>query len=52
VTDKSLPRVLLMGDSILAGYHKFVIEALQDKATIDAWVQPYHQGRANSFEAD
>ena len=44
ITDKSLPRVLLIGDSILAGYQKFVIEALKDKAYIDAWVQPYHQG--------
>jgi hypothetical protein len=44
VTDRSLPRVLLIGDSILAGYQQFAIEALKDKAYIDAWVQPYHQG--------
>ena len=45
ITDKKLPRVLLIGDSILAGYQKFVIEGLKDKAYIDAWVQPYHQGQ-------
>jgi hypothetical protein len=44
VTDKSLPRVLLIGDSILAAYQPFAIEALKDKVYIDAWVQPYHQG--------
>jgi hypothetical protein len=45
ITDKSLPRVLLIGDSILAGYQKFVIDDLKDKVYIDAWVQPYHQGQ-------
>jgi FKBP-type peptidyl-prolyl cis-trans isomerase len=45
VVDKSLPRVLLIGDSILAGYQQFAIESLKDKAYIDAWVQPYHQGQ-------
>ncbi|HEX9997978.1 MAG TPA: SGNH/GDSL hydrolase family protein [Abditibacterium sp.] len=45
ITDKSLPRVLLIGDSILAGYQKYVIEDLKDRAYIDAWVQPYHQGQ-------
>jgi hypothetical protein len=45
ITDKSLPRVLLIGDSILAGYQKFVIDELKDKVYIDAWVQPYHQGQ-------
>jgi lysophospholipase L1-like esterase len=44
-TNKKLPRVLLIGDSILAGYQKFVIEGVKDKAYIDAWVQPYHQGQ-------
>lgn len=44
VLDKARPRVLLIGDSILAGYQKFVIESVKDKAYIDAWVQPYHQG--------
>ena len=44
ITDKSLPRVLLIGDSILAGYQKFVIEELKGKVYIDAWVQPYHLG--------
>ncbi len=36
ISDKSLPRVLLIGDSILAGYQPFVIEALKDKAYIAA----------------
>jgi hypothetical protein len=45
ITDPSLPRVLLIGDSILAGYQKFVIDALKNRVYIDAWVQPYHQGQ-------
>ena len=43
VVDKKLPRVLLIGDSILNGYKKQVIKALEGKAYVDAWVNPYHQ---------
>ena len=37
------PRVLLIGDSILNGYGKQVIAALDGKAYVDAWVNPYCQ---------
>lgn len=43
VTDTSRPRVLLIGDSILNGYQKSVITALNGKAYVDAWVNPYNQ---------
>lgn len=43
VTDPKLPRVLLIGDSILNGYRKHVIAALAGKAYVDAWVNPYCQ---------
>ena len=38
------PKVLLIGDSILGGYGKQVVTQLKDKAYVDYWVQPYHQG--------
>lgn len=43
VTDPNRPRVLLIGDSVLNGYVKSVTTALQGKAYVDAWVNPYHQ---------
>jgi hypothetical protein len=43
-SDASRPRVLLIGDSILSGYLKTVTAALEGKAYVDAWVNPYHQG--------
>jgi len=43
IKDPKLPRVLLIGDSILNGYLKPVREALKDQANIDAWVNPYSQ---------
>ena len=43
VTDPKLPRVLLIGDSILNGYGKQVTAALDGKAYVDAWVNPYCQ---------
>ncbi len=43
ITDPSRPRVLLIGDSILNGYQKQVITALEGKAYVDSWVNPYHQ---------
>ena len=43
VADKKLPRILLIGDSILNGYKNQVIKALDGKAYVDAWVNPYHQ---------
>ena len=44
ITDPSLPRVLLMGDSILNGYLPGVTKALEGKAFVDAWVTPTSQG--------
>lgn len=43
ISDPARPRVLLIGDSILNGYLKPVMTALDGKAYVDAWVNPYHQ---------
>jgi lysophospholipase L1-like esterase len=43
IADPKRPRVLLIGDSILNGYQKTVISALEGKAYVDAWVNPYNQ---------
>jgi hypothetical protein len=43
ITDPKRPRVLLIGDSILNGYLKQTTAALEGKAYVDAWVNPYHQ---------
>ena len=43
ITDASLPRVLLVGDSILNGYMGGVIKSLKGRANVDAWVNPYCQ---------
>lgn len=43
IVDASRPRVLLMGDSILSGYHKEVLRALDGKAYVDVWIHPYCQ---------
>jgi lysophospholipase L1-like esterase len=45
VTDPSRPRVLLIGDSILGGYHKEVIAALEGKAYVDVWQNPHWQSQ-------
>ena len=44
VIDASLPRVLLIGDSITNGYLEPVRKALDGKANIDAWITPTSQG--------
>lgn len=43
ITDPKRPRVLLIGDSILNGYLKTTVAALEGKAYVDAWVNPYNQ---------
>ena len=43
IVDVNRPRVLLIGDSILNGYGNRVISALEGKAYVDAWVNPYCQ---------
>lgn len=46
VKDPTLPRVLLIGDSILNGYLATVVHELDGKANVDAWVNPDHQATA------
>ncbi len=43
IADEKRPRVLLVGDSILNGYGKKVVAALDGKAYVDMWVNPYNQ---------
>ncbi|HSJ03272.1 MAG: SGNH/GDSL hydrolase family protein [Verrucomicrobium sp.] len=43
ITDTTRPRVLLIGDSILGGYMNPVIDALDGKAYVDAWMHPHAQ---------
>ena len=43
IKDPQRPRVLLIGDSILSGCMAHVIKALEGKAYVDAWVNPYNQ---------
>jgi len=53
VTDRTRPRVLLIGDSILSGYRMRVVGALQRTAYVDAWVNPHWQSeRTNGLLAD
>jgi hypothetical protein len=42
-TDASLPRVLLVGDSILNGYLAPARKLLEGRFRVDAWVNPYCQ---------
>ena len=44
ITDPSLPRVLLIGDSIVGGYKDEVTTLLQGKANVDVWTTPKHVG--------
>jgi len=44
VADPKLPRVLLIGDSILGGYHAKAAELLRGKVTLDVWITPKHFG--------
>ena len=43
ITAPKIPRVLLVGDSILNCYRGFVIKALDGKAAVDIWLNPYCQ---------
>ena len=53
ITDPSRPRVLLIGDSIVGGYHKDVIAALEGKAYVDVWHNPHWQSeKTNQVLAD
>jgi hypothetical protein len=44
VTDPALPHVLLIGDSILGGYHSKAAELLRGKVNLDVWITPKHIG--------
>ena len=44
VTDPALPHVLLIGDSILGGYHSKAAELLRGKVSLDVWITPKHIG--------
>ena len=44
VTDPALPHVLLIGDSILGGYHSKAGELLRGKVNLDVWITPKHIG--------
>ncbi len=44
VAAPNLPRVLLIGDSILNGYHAKAAELLRGKVSMDVWVTPKHVG--------
>lgn len=43
IKDAKLPRVLLIGDSILNGYQGQATKLLAGKANVDLWVNPYNQ---------
>ena len=43
IRDSKLPRVLLIGDSILNGYQGQARKLLAGKANVDLWVNPYNQ---------
>lgn len=45
VVDQDRPRVLLVGDSILNGYRKQVINDLSGEAYVDCWINPHHQSK-------
>ena len=44
VANPKLPRVLLIGDSILNGYHAKAADLLRGKISLDVWVTPKHIG--------
>ena len=44
ITDSTLPRVLLIGDSMLGGYGDEVVELLKGKANVDRWTTPRFVG--------
>jgi len=50
IKDPKLPRILLIGDSILNGYRTTVSKELEGKANVDLWVNPYHQASGGLHE--
>lgn len=49
-TDASLPRVLLVGDSILNGYLAPARKLLEGRFRVDAWVNPHHQSDSYNLQ--
>jgi lysophospholipase L1-like esterase len=47
VKDPKLPRVLLIGDSIVGGYRYAVARQLEGKVTVDIYGNPYNQANNN-----
>jgi len=53
IKNAKLPRVLLIGDSILNGYQGHATKLLAGKANVDLWVNPYNQSEGvNKLLAD
>jgi alpha-L-fucosidase 2 len=42
VQNNSLPRVLLIGDSVMNGFHSSLIQSLEGIAIVDYWLTPKH----------
>jgi len=40
--DDSLPHILLIGDSVMNGFHSLVIDSLNGCANVDYWLTPKH----------
>jgi hypothetical protein len=49
--DPSLPKVLLIGDSITNGYRNTVIQKLAGEANVDTWLTPLHL-KSKTLHAD
>ena len=45
----SLPNVLFIGDSVMNGYHKSVIDSLNGSANVDYWLTPVHLNSEHLF---
>ena len=45
--NEQLPDILLIGDSIMNGYHRQVIESLKEKANVYCWLTPMHLNSKN-----
>lgn len=46
----SLPNVLLIGNSVMNGYHKYIIDSLAGIANVDYWITPRHLKSEYLFE--
>lgn len=45
----TLHKVLLIGDSVMNGYHQTVIDSLKGKANVDYWLTPVHLNSDHLF---